>query len=73
MRSVDNSRGSGDKSKGVPVTNPSEFGDKSRRVPATNVGLLEQLLVAQWGAKVKARMKIENTFYGYVITKHLLL
>ena len=48
-------------------------GDKSKRVPVTNVGLLEQLLVAQWGAKVKARMKIENTFYGYVITKHLLL
>ena len=36
MRSVDTSRGSG---------------DKSRRVPATNVGLLEQLLVAQWGGQ----------------------
>ena len=55
MRSVDNSRGSG---------------DKSKRVPVTNVGLLEQLLVEDWlsgGAKVKARMKIENTFYGYVL------
>ena len=58
MRSVDNSRGSG---------------DKSRRVPVTNVGFLEHLLVGRLsgGAKVKARMKIH--IYGYVITRHLLL